>query len=256
MEPLRVITFNMHKGMSPLNRRVRLEDIARALDAQAPDLIFLQEVQGKNQRRALHHADWSIVPQHHFLARRLCLRAAYGLNATYKHGHHGNAMLTRFPIESWCNLDISVNDFESRGVLHCQLQPSGWPVPLAALCAHLNLLGHDRRKQYHALAQYIRRNIPSEQPLILAGDFNDWRGQASHCLLDEAGLVEVHQLLFGSLARSFPARLPVLALDRIYVRGLRPLHAEVLDNMPWPHLSDHLPLAASLLPNVGFRKSA
>jgi len=256
MEPLRVITFNMHKGMSPLNRRVRLDDIARALDVQAPDLVFLQEVQGKNQRRALRHADWSIVPQHHFLSRRLRLRAAYGLNAAYEHGHHGNAVLTRFPITSWCNLDISVNPYESRGMLHCQLQPPGWPVPLSALCAHLNLLGHDRRKQYQALARYIHDNVPAEEPLILAGDFNDWRGQASLCLQEEAGLTEVHQTLFGSLARSFPARLPVLALDRIYVRGLRPLHAEVLGDRPWPNLSDHLPLAASLLPDVVLRKSA
>ncbi|TDR81954.1 endonuclease/exonuclease/phosphatase family protein [Paludibacterium purpuratum] len=248
MDPLRVITFNMHKGMSPLNRRVRLEGIARALDTQAPDLVFLQEVQGKNQRRALYHADWSSVPQHHFLARRLNLRAAYGLNAAYEHGHHGNAVLTRFPIESWCNLDISVNAYESRGVLHCQLRPAGWPTPVVALCAHLNLLGHDRRKQYHTLANYIRHNIPPELPLILAGDFNDWRGQASHCLQDEAGLTEVHLALFGSHARSFPARMPMLTLDRIYVRGLRPVCASVLGDMPWPHLSDHLPLTASLLP--------
>ncbi|BEV70799.1 MULTISPECIES: endonuclease/exonuclease/phosphatase family protein [unclassified Paludibacterium] len=248
MQPLSVVTFNMHKGMSPLNRHVRLEDIARALAAQAPDLLFLQEVQGKNRRRALHHADWSVVPQHHFLARRLNLRAAYGLNAAYEHGHHGNAVLTRFPIDSWCNLDISVNPLESRGVLHCQLQPAGWPTPVVALCAHLNLLGHDRRKQYHTLARYIRENIPAQLPLILAGDFNDWRGQATQCLQQEAGLSEVHQSLFGSHARSFPARLPMLSLDRIYVRGLRPVAAAVLEDHPWPHLSDHLPLTASLLP--------
>jgi endonuclease/exonuclease/phosphatase family metal-dependent hydrolase len=246
--PLRIVTFNMHKGMSPLNRHVRLDDIARALAAESPDLVFLQEVQGRNLRRALQHADWSPLPQHHFLARRLEFGVVYGLNASYEHGHHGNAVLSRYPIDSWCNLDISVNALENRGLLHCQLQPPGWPRPVVALCAHLNLLGHDRRKQYRTVARYIERNIPPDLPLILAGDFNDWRGQATRCLEDEAGLHEVHHRLFGSHALSFPARMPLLALDRIYVRGLRPVEASVLDKKPWPHLSDHLPLMASLLP--------
>jgi endonuclease/exonuclease/phosphatase family metal-dependent hydrolase len=248
MKPLRIVTFNMHKGMSPLNRHVRLDDIAHALLAHSADLVFLQEVQGRNWRRAVRHADWSPMPQQDYLAHRLNFHAVYGLNSAYAHGHHGNALLTRYPVQSWCNLDISVNPYESRGMLHCQLQLPGWNKPLVALCAHLNLFGHDRRKQYHTLAEYIRQNIPEDWPLILAGDFNDWRGQATHCLEDEAGLQEVHQCLFGSHARSFPARMPVLPLDRIYIRGLKPLHAAVLDQMPWPRLSDHLPLEAILLP--------
>jgi endonuclease/exonuclease/phosphatase family metal-dependent hydrolase len=47
----------------------------------------------------------------------------YGLNAAYEHGHHGNAVLTRHPIIEWCNRDLSVNRFESRGLLHCMLLP-------------------------------------------------------------------------------------------------------------------------------------
>lgn len=251
MDPLHIVTFNMHKGMSPLNRHVRLEDIAHGLSSLSPDLVFLQEVQGRNVRRAVRHAEWPPLPQHHFLARRLNFRSAYGLNSAYDHGHHGNAVLSRFPIGSWCNLDISVNTYESRGLLHCEVQPPGWPTPVAALCAHLNLLGHDRRKQYQAVLHYIRRNIPPGMPLILAGDFNDWRGQATLCLEQEAGLSEVFRALFGSHARSFPARMAMLTLDRIYVRGLRPVSAQVVDAGPWRRLSDHLPLSACLLPVEG-----
>jgi endonuclease/exonuclease/phosphatase family metal-dependent hydrolase len=211
-------------------------------------LLFLQEVQGRNLRHAHQYAEWSPLPQQHFLARYLGCRVVYGLNSSYDHGHHGNAILTRHPIDSWCNLDISVNQYESRGLLHCQLRPPGWPTPIVALCAHLNLLGHDRRKQYQTLVAYIQRNIPDDMPVILAGDFNDWRGKATRYLADNAGFSEVHQRLHGAHALSFPARLPMLALDRIYVRGLYPTEARVLDTMPWPHLSDHLPLCASLLP--------
>ena len=248
MTPLRMITFNMHKGMSPLNRHLRLDDIAQALSLETPDLVFLQEVQGRNLRLALQHAAWSPLPQHHFLARHLGFRVVYGLNSSYGHGHHGNAILARYPIDSWCNLNISVNHYGDRGLLHCQLQPPGWPRPVVALCAHLNLFGYDRRKQYRTLAAYIRRNIPDDLPLILAGDFNDWRGQATRYLAEEAGLMEVHHRLFGSHALSFPARMPMLALDRIYVRGLKPVSAQVLNQGLWPRLSDHLPLAAALLP--------
>ncbi|BAK77846.1 endonuclease/exonuclease/phosphatase [Pseudogulbenkiania sp. NH8B] len=248
MEPLKVSTYNIHKGMSVLNRHVRVEDMAKALDSLSSDVMFLQEVQGKNLLRTLSHHEWPRIPQHQYLARQLGRKAAYGLNASYGHGHHGNAVLTRFPIASWCNLDISVNRFESRGVLHCVLEPPGWSTPVIALCAHLNLRAGDRRKQYATLARYIRDNVPPHYPLILAGDFNDWRGEATDRLLAENGLHEVFQHLFGQHARSFPSRLPLLTLDRIYVRGLRPVNAKAHHGAPWNGLSDHLPLSAELLP--------
>jgi len=247
MKILNVTTYNIHKGMSPLNRHLRVDEIAQALAGLSPDVLFLQEVQGKNLLRAVRHDAWPSLPQHHFLARRLDRRVVYGLNASYEHGHHGNALLSCHPIIEWCNRDISVNRYESRGVLHCMLLPKGWSQPVVALCAHLNLLARDRRKQYADLVNYIREAIPAELPLILAGDFNDWQGEASDCLL-EAGLQEVFQQRRGRYALSFPARMPMLPLDRIYVRGLRVLNAEVQHGRPWSRLSDHLPLSASLLP--------
>ncbi|WP_028535753.1 endonuclease/exonuclease/phosphatase family protein [Paludibacterium yongneupense] len=248
MRALTVASYNIHKGMSPLNRHLRLEEIACALETVLPDLAFLQEVQGRNLRRARRCSDWSSLPQHRYLARRLELMSVYGLNAAYEYGHHGNALLSRFPIHSWCNLDISVNRFESRGILHCVLHPAGWPTPVVALCAHFNLLGRDRSKQYQALTAYLTHASDAGIPLILAGDFNDWRVQASDQLARDLGLNEVFLMLHGEHALSFPARMPFLPLDRIYVRGLKPLRAEVLHGAPWARLSDHLPLVASLLP--------
>ncbi|WP_434627055.1 endonuclease/exonuclease/phosphatase family protein [Chromobacterium sp. CV08] len=248
MKSISVITYNIHKGMSPLNRHLRVGDMAEALAELAPDMLFLQEVQGKHLERALRHQRWPAQPQHDFLASRLAHRAVYGLNASYEHGHHGNALLTRFHVSHWCNRDISVNRFESRGVLQCQLQPDGWPQPVVALCGHFNLLGFDRRKQYRGLARYVQEAIAEHTPLILAGDFNDWRGEASMLLRRELGLQEVFLETRGSHAQSFPARMPMLPLDRIYVRGLRVESARVLSGKPWSVLSDHLPLCAQLSP--------
>ncbi len=247
MKPLKVTTYNIHKGMSPLNRHLRVEEIAQALETLSPDLLFLQEVQGKNLLRALRHEGWPQLPQHHYLARRLDHKVAYGLNAAYEHGHHGNALLSRYPIIEWCNRDISVNRFESRGVLHCVMLPKGWQQPVVALCAHFNLLARDRRKQYANLVHYIGAAIAPDVPIILAGDFNDWQGEASHCL-QAAGLQEVFLQKSGRHALSFPARMPMLALDRIYVRGLQVVSAEVQHGRPWSRLSDHLPICAALLP--------
>ncbi|MDF0606514.1 endonuclease/exonuclease/phosphatase family protein [Neisseriaceae bacterium TC5R-5] len=247
MNSIKVATYNIHKGMSPLNRYVRVEDMAVALKSLAADILFLQEVQGKNLDRALKHASWPPLAQHHYFAQQLDHKAAYGLNAAYTRGHHGNALLSRFTIDTWCNRNISVNRFERRGLLHCVLTPEGWTKPIVALCAHFNLLAHDRRKQYRDLIRYINQNIPSEMPLILAGDFNDWREEANQHLMTELGLHEVFETLYGQHARSFPARLPVLPLDRIYVRGLRPLEANVMQGKPWSRLSDHLPLCARLV---------
>lgn len=248
MTPLTVTTYNMHKGMSPLNRHVKVADIAEALDLLASDLVFLQEVQGRNRLRALSHSDWLHEPQHHYLARRLKRQAAYGMSAVYEHGHHGNALLSRFPFDDWTHLDLSVNPFESRVLLSCILSPPDWGVPIICLCAHLNLLGHDRRKQYRALVRHVQDVLPPKAPIILAGDFNDWRSKAGDHLAHELGLVEVFEELHGSHALSFPARLPMLPLDRIYVRGLTPLAACVHRGEPWSRLSDHLPLTAQLVP--------
>lgn len=248
MKPLSVATYNIHKGMSPLNRKVMVPAMARALDTLSSDVVFLQEVQGRNALRALRHPNWPSLPQHHYLARHLGSKVTYGLNAAYDHGHHGNALLSRFPVTEWCNLDISVNRLESRGILHCLLQPQGWTQPVVTLCAHLNLLARDRRKQFEALSRYIDSNVPPDAMLILAGDFNDWRDEASAILRERSGLDEVFRLLNGECARSFPARMPMLPLDRIYVRGLRPVSVEVHRGLPWAKLSDHLPLSAQLLP--------
>ena len=83
--------------------------------------------------------------------------------------------------------------------------------------------------------------------MVLAGDFNDWRHRAHAVLQREAGLQEVFVHAFGRAVRTFPASMPLLALDRIYVRNAA-VHAPLeLPRKPWDQLSDHAPLAAEIL---------
>lgn len=239
-----VASYNIHKGLSPLNRHLVLHDVRQALNQLAPDLVFLQEVQGAHLQHARRFATWQDA-QHEYLAGDL-LHCAYGKNAHYHLGHHGNAVLSRFPITEWHNFDLTLHRLEQRGVLHCQLQIPHSEQPLHALCVHLNLRAGDRRKQLQLLIDYIQRHINEQAPVILAGDFNDWRAELSIILHQQLGMHEVFENLHGAPARSFPVRFPLLTLDRIYVRGLSMLSAQVLSGQPWRNLSDHAPLHAVL----------
>jgi endonuclease/exonuclease/phosphatase family metal-dependent hydrolase len=87
--------------------------------------------------------------------------------------------------------------------------------------------------------------LPEHAPVIVGGDFNDWR-QRADALLVGTGLHEVFVQRYGVPAKSFPARWPLLRLDRIYVRNAATHRPRVLSNRPWSHLSDHAPLAVEV----------
>lgn len=246
--PITVTTYNIHKGMSPLNRLVKVRGIADALRAVNPDILCLQEVQGQNLKRVLKFNEFPDQSQHELFGEFLQYQHSYGKNAEYRHGHHGNAVLSRHPLDPKHNVNITVNRLEQRGVLHCEVTPTGWDMPIVVLCAHLNLLENDRIKQYDAIAQYVLDSIDPAQPLILAGDFNDWRKRSDGWLGETLGMQEALLATHGRLPPTFPAALPVLSLDRIFVRNLTVHHAWVHTGLPWSVLSDHLPVSAELTP--------
>ena len=97
--------------------------------------------------------------------------------------------------------------------------------------------------------EYINEHIPPQAPLILAGDFNDWRLTAHRTLVQELGLTEAFDSICGAPARTLPAALPLLSMDRIYCRGLTVESANVLSSPNWRWLSDHSALAANLSRN-------
>ena len=242
---LRIITLNVHKGLSQFNRRMVIHELREGLRALSPDLVFLQEVLGLNERHALRFAAWPRAPQYEFLAEDRW-QHAYGRNAVYDHGHHGNAVLSRFPIVSALNEDVSDHRFEKRGLLHCEVAVPGWPHNLHCLCVHLSLHERGRRKQLDAIAGRLEEIVARDLPVIVAGDFNDWRHRATSILEGSLGMREVSISREGRAARTFPSFLPLLRLDRIYIRGFDVLHAEVHRGAPWSMLSDHLALSALL----------
>lgn len=241
---LKVLTVNVHQGFAFLNRRFILPQLRDAVRAISADLVFLQEVHGAQDRHAQRLSDWPKAPQYEFLADSIWNDFAYGRNAVYPHGHHGNALLSKFPIVRQQNLDVSIGNAECRGLLHCVLQLPG-KGELHAVCVHLGLRDAERNRQLGLLGEFVA-GLPAEAPVVVAGDFNDWRQRASSSLGRTAGLIEVFERATGSPARSFPSVLPVLRLDRIYVRNLGSGQPQVLSHRPWSRLSDHVALAVEV----------
>lgn len=240
-----VATYNIHRGLTQLMRRTMLRDLRERLRGLSADIMFLQEVQGSHSRAPGLYRDIRIKPQHEYIADTIWHEVAYGKNAVYRDGHHGNALLSRFPITQQENEDISAHVFESRGMLHCVLKLGPRMPELHCLNVHLGLFERGRQWQIHALVERIRATVPRNAPLIIAGDFNDWRHKANRALIEDLNVVEVFEEVTGRPARTFPAVLPVFQLDRIYARGLQVIDARVHYAYPGKRMSDHAALAAT-----------
>ena len=273
MSLIRVVSYNIHKGRSALGRRDSLNE-----------LVFLQEVQGRNEHKSLLDA------QHESLAAALRLDVAYGRNAVRHATDHGNALLSRYPIIDHENLDISDHRLEQRGLLHARVEVGDRAVH--CFVVHLGLFAGSRSRQILALTERIKRMVPDGEPILIAGDFNDWNDRLAPMFVQQLGLYEVfshaprshggdlprlrdsvkrlsnalrglpnsgvsvmertNQLGMGGSSllapppRTFPAVFPWFRLDRIYQRGFAVRSARVLRGREWAKLSDHSPLLAEL----------
>lgn len=242
----RIATFNIHKGSTHFNASFALHHQKALLQQLQVDVVFLQEVQGVNSLKSKRFLTWPAAGQAEFLADSVWKDHAYGKNSVYPAGHHGNALLSKFPITHTHNQDISAHSSEQRGMLHCEINIPGWNTPLHAICLHLGLFAHWRQQQLLAVANYIEKHIPADAALIIAGDFNDWSASAGKKFAQHLQLHEVFENHTGQHARSFPSWLPLLRLDRIYVRGFRIKQVEVHSGPKFIKLSDHAILTATL----------
>ena len=244
---LRVATYNIHKGVRGVGPRKRLEihNLGLGVEALDADLVFLQEVRLHHSRDARHFDrtwfGWPEQGQAEFLAPE-GYDVAYRTNAITRHGEHGNALLSRWPLGDIVHHDVSDHRFEQRGLLHVPVQWHG--RTLHAVVAHLGLMHSSRVRQVQRLADFIATAVPPGEPLLVAGDFNDW-GERLDAPMREMGLSRA--LGEGERAArhsTFPSRVPVFALDRIYTRVLTCRSTFVPRGASWARMSDHLPLVA------------
>ena len=145
--------------------------------------------------------------------------------------------VTRWPVVGHQHEDISDHRFEQRGLLHVEVLMHGRSVHV--LVVHLGLIRGSRARQVTQLQRFIEREVPHDAPLLIAGDFNDW-GAAVERTLGVTRLLSFK----GERQATFPARLPLVQLDYVYARGLRPTAVHVPHGRIWWRMSDHLPLIA------------
>lgn len=237
-EVLRVATYNIHKGVQGMGptRRLEIHNLGLAIETLDADIVCLQEVRAGNRREAEFFPYWPEQPQAEFLAPE-GYHAVYRTNATTRHGEHGNALLSRWPVIGWRHEDMSDHRFEQRGLLHVELEVAGAPVHV--IVVHLGLIPASRVRQTAQLRRYIAREIPLDAPLVVAGDFNDWGTRVRQLLR-----VDSLQAFEGPRTLTYPSRFPVAQLDHIYARGLHPLSLAAPRGRVWSRMSDHLPLIA------------
>jgi endonuclease/exonuclease/phosphatase family metal-dependent hydrolase len=237
---LRVATYNIHKGVRGAGpaRRLEIHALREGVAELDADLVCLQEVRAHHHgdARHFHRKGWPQEPQAEYLAPD-GYGVAYRSNAYTRDGEHGNALLSRLPVLEVAHHDVSDHRLEQRGLLHVQLDLGG--QALHVLVVHLGLFHASRLRQVRSLGEYLNRAVPAQAPLLVAGDFNDWREQLN-APMAQIGL----QRAPGG--RTFPSRAPLLALDRVYLRGLQAHAAEVPRGRVWARRSDHLPLVVHL----------
>lgn len=224
---LTVATYNVHRWTGRNGRRVPDPSHAEfVLSELGADVIALQE--------ALRPKDDEGVLED--IADRLGLHVAFAAAREHKRGQLGNAILSRWPIQSASTLDISHSRIEKRSALAARF--TGEMGRFAVIATHLSLVDRTRKRQVGSLMRHPELAVNG--PAILLGDMNAWRRCPATRELDEE--LRMHDNL--KWPSSFPSAKPVLALDRVYARGAHVSRVWAHDTEASRMASDHLPVLA------------
>jgi endonuclease/exonuclease/phosphatase family metal-dependent hydrolase len=230
---MRLLTYNIHKGIGGRDRRYRLERVLAVIEHEQPDLICLQEVD-RNVRRSRFHNQPQMLAEH-FQAADF----AFQINVHLKSGGYGNLVLSRWPFESRHHVSLRRNNKKPRGAQLVVVQtPEG---PLHLVNWHLGLAERERRWQVEHLLKHHLFREAERLPTLIAGDFNDWRNTLNNGLFPGSGFEQITRPI--ARFRSFPAYMPVGSLDKAYCRGdIQVVAAHVVKSQQARAASDHLPL--------------
>lgn len=234
MPRIRVASYNVH-GCIGADQRFDLVRVTNVLAELGADVILLQEV-GDHAGRA------TTLDQARAIADACRLEPVVGYTMPTGPWGYGNVVLVRGAIDDARRFDLSVAGREPRGCLRvvCTLERG---VRLTVVAVHLGLAWGERRKQIDALLAEGGPVATAHGPLVLGGDFNDWPPGPATRLLGRSFLDAAWPSL--DFRGTFPARFPMLRLDRLYsTRGLD-LDRYQVHRSPLSRIaSDHLPVVA------------
>lgn len=235
----RIISYNIHKGIGGIDRRYRLQRIVETIEQYAPGIVLLQEVDDGAPRSRCHR-------QVEMLAEALRFpHYAFQKNVRLKTGHYGNAMLSQFPLSGVSHIDLTVPMKKRRRALvaNCRVHWQGHSRTITLANVHLGLSGIERKIQLRRLlSHHLLTHHHHNSPILVGGDFNDVWGTLGKRVMQPAGYAQA-----GSTIRTFPAKVPLRSLDRVFVRGSLAVHHAFAGHTRLARqASDHLPLVVDI----------
>jgi len=226
MASLRLASYNVHRAVGR-DRRCdpqRILAVLREIDA---DVVALQEVEASEAGEDM--LAW--------LGSQLGYHAIAATTLKRHDGHFGNGLLSRCPVREKRLTDLSGRGREPRGAICADVECHG--SYLRVVATHLGLRPAERRAQVHQLLQLF--SWKPEDRAVLMGDLNEW-------FLWGRPLRRLHRYFARTRAvPTFPSRMPMLALDRLWTHPASILSRLHVHRSPLARIaSDHLPLVATL----------
>jgi endonuclease/exonuclease/phosphatase family metal-dependent hydrolase len=226
---LTVATYNVHSSVGR-DRICNPDRVLRVVAELNPDIIAFQEVSHR-------HIEGTDGDQFAYFQERTGMHAVAGLNLLYDRRRFGNALFSRWPIVACRRIDLSVYGREPRGAIDADIDVNG--QHLRVIATHLGLGPGERRRQVERIAHAL--NEGGEQPTLIMGDFNIFGRERR--LLHRLGAPIARK----DCPASFPARMPLLGLDRIWTRPGMLMHGLAVHRSAAAAVaSDHLPVVGKV----------
>jgi endonuclease/exonuclease/phosphatase family metal-dependent hydrolase len=230
---MRLLSYNIHKGVGGRDRRYRLERILKVIEHEEPDIACLQEVD-KNVRRSRHDDQPQLIADVLKDSTHL-----YQLNVPQSEGGYGNLVVTRWPVLTSHQISLKLANRKPRGAQLVVIDTPQGPFQLVHW--HLGLAEKERHWQASYLLAHPLFQESSHLPTLIIGDFNDWRNTLTRDPFANQGFSQVTAP--PRRFRSFPAWMAMGSLDKAFTRGAITIdHAQIVKTHGSRRASDHLPL--------------
>ncbi len=230
---MRLLSYNIHKGIGGNDRRYRLERVLHVIEHENPDVVMLQEVTREAAR--CHKDDQPCLLQARFALEHMLFQ----LNVSWKIGGYGNMLLSRWPIVEKHHISLRLLTKKPRGAQIALVDTPEGRVKLVNV--HLGLSEAERTWQVHHMLHHPLFRETQDVPVLICGDFNDWRNRLAVGPMIEHGYSHITHP--PSRFRSFPAYFPLGSLDKAFcANGVGVTEARVVGGTHARHASDHRPL--------------
>lgn len=231
-EAMRLLSYNIHKGIGGGDRRYDLDRVVRVIEHENPDIVCLQEVT-RNARRTGNDDQPLVLRDALALEHHL-----FQMNVQYRQGGYGNLILSRWPLLRHHQISLRYKWRKHRGGQLAVIDtPEG---DLHLVNWHLGLAQHERHWQAEHLVAHPLFKESEALPTLVIGDCNDWRNRLAGESFATRGFVQ--PTTPPSRFRTFPSFLPTLSLDKAFHRGLFIRETRVVRTALTHRASDHLPL--------------